>query len=548
MGDELSEHYAALLEGEYDCVDRIVLNAYNPLCYSPGGFRCWWRRLYGTDDQLDDTHLMRLAGRFGRRVRGFAKAQGIAVETCQRGERKHDLAEQYLATHPGTQGVFLILVSRAVAPVWEVKRSAVSGTLQDLVAKKAFVNHYSFHIMDPDWGHVTIRLSGHPPYGAQIILNGHEQVSTQAARAGLTFGKDGNCFTHLAQPGSLAAVADTLTEKQVIGQLLRVCDRWIYSCCLCFGLHTDDQERTNFRYQYSVYQLEYSRNLLFRSGHQLDQVFQGLIDRTRSRLDVPHLRTIFGAKQRPQRRLSEQASRVAVVVETPVYDLTVFKLHFGKLTLKAYTKGEHVLRFEAVAHNAAALGVGRVLPRFPALVARLRGILDRWLDTVQYLDQAFVADDTLDQLPAPTQLGHTRIGGIDVNKPRMRAVLAAAVACAQLPLGFRLGDLAARVRLRAGDQTAAYDIRQAAYDLRKLRAKGFVVRLAHSHRYQFPPEGLRTIAALVVLREHVLKPILAGTAKPRQGRPPKHWTSIDAHYQALRKEMHALFTDLGLAA
>ncbi len=53
-----------------------------------------------------------------------------------------------------------------------------------------------------------------------------------------------------------------------------------------------------------------------------------------------------------------------VVLETPVYDLTVFKVHFGKLTLKAYTKGEHVLRFEVVVHNTKELRCGRVLTRF----------------------------------------------------------------------------------------------------------------------------------------------------------------------------------------
>ena len=44
------------------------------------------------------------------------------------------------------------------------------------------VNHYSFHIIDPVWGHVTIKMSGHPPFGAQVILNGHEYVAV-AARA-----------------------------------------------------------------------------------------------------------------------------------------------------------------------------------------------------------------------------------------------------------------------------------------------------------------------------------------------------------------------------
>ena len=66
MSDEFSSHYADLLAGRYDCVDRIVLNAYNTLCYTAGGFRTWWRWLYGTDDDLDNAHLMRLAGRFAR--------------------------------------------------------------------------------------------------------------------------------------------------------------------------------------------------------------------------------------------------------------------------------------------------------------------------------------------------------------------------------------------------------------------------------------------------------------------------------------------------
>jgi len=48
-------------------VDRIVLNAYFSFGYTPDGFRTWWRRLYGSDDDLDNTHLMRMAGRFARR-------------------------------------------------------------------------------------------------------------------------------------------------------------------------------------------------------------------------------------------------------------------------------------------------------------------------------------------------------------------------------------------------------------------------------------------------------------------------------------------------
>ena len=39
---------------------------------------------------------------------------------CRRGERKHEIAEEYLARRTGKPGLFLILVSKAQASVWEV--------------------------------------------------------------------------------------------------------------------------------------------------------------------------------------------------------------------------------------------------------------------------------------------------------------------------------------------------------------------------------------------------------------------------------------------
>lgn len=62
MADEFSTRYGDLLAGSYDCMDRIVLNACFSLGHNPGGFRTWWRRLHdGSDELLDDTHLMRMA-------------------------------------------------------------------------------------------------------------------------------------------------------------------------------------------------------------------------------------------------------------------------------------------------------------------------------------------------------------------------------------------------------------------------------------------------------------------------------------------------------
>ena len=544
MADDFTERYRDLLTGSYDCVDRIVLNAYYPMGHSPGGFRVWWRRWHGDSDaDLDDAHLMRLPGRFARRVRAWAAANAVPVIECKAGQRKHQIAEEYLAGHTVGPGVFMILVARARATVWKVKRSPGGGILT-LEKKTEYVNHYSFHIMDPQWGHLVIKMSGHPPFGAQVILNGHEYVACAAHAAGIAFTKEGNCFTRITDPRGLAQIAETLSQDAAIGRLGRACDRWIYTACLCFGLDLADQQASGFRYACSVCQAEYSRNLIFASGARMDRVFGTAADRTRARLDVPALRTLFGVKKRPA-GTAGPSPKLAVVIDRPAYDLTLFKVCFGLLTLKGYPKGERVLRFEAIVHNTKTLKTGRALEKFPDIVARLAGMTARFCTMLDCVDTGFIPGGTLDELPLPSQIGAVRTGGIDLNKPRSRAALAAALALAIAPGGFTVAEFAAKVRAMTGQ--AGYTIRNAAYDLRKLRGKHLAGKPGRSRRYFISPAAARIISALLTLREDVIAPLLAGVADPRIRRTPRHWTDIDRHYQALRLEMMALFAGIGIA-
>lgn len=544
--DELSRRNKALLEGSYDCVDRVVLNAYMPPCHSPGGFRSWWRLWHkGSDATLDDTHLIRLAGRFARRVRAWGEANGVPVVDCEAGERKHLIAEDYLSKHEVGPGVFMVLVAKAVAPTWKVTRSK-SGVLVNLAKKNGFVKHYSFHIMDPEWGHLVIKMSGHPPFSAQVILNGHNYVERRAAQTGIGFQKEGNCFTRVDDPARLALCAEALSRPAAIGRLRQVCERWIYSSVLCFALTTAEQAEARCRFEYSVYQAEYSRNLLFSDGAVMDEVFNRVCERTRQRLDVPRLKTLFGAKHRPHKNRKKPAT-VSAVVETPSYDLTWFKLTFGRLGLKAYTKGERVLRVEATCHNAAELGCGRVLERLPDIVGRLGEMAERFCTTLDCTSVGSLPDGFLDELPRPVTLGATRVGGIDLGSPRARRAMAAIAALSAAPKGFTVGELAAKVHHLSGQGPEAYTVRQAAYDLRKFRAKQLVKKPGRSRRYHVPPEALRTITAVTTIREKVLAPLLGEVRSPRHVARGRNWTPVEHDYEKLRSGMEDLFEHLGIA-
>ncbi len=107
MPDQLSALYSEFLEGGYDCVDRIVLNAYFHMGVTGGGFRTWWRELYGSDENLDNNHLMRMAGRFSRRLRAWAKDNEVPVVYCAPKIRKHEIAEEQLPPAKVKPGLFL---------------------------------------------------------------------------------------------------------------------------------------------------------------------------------------------------------------------------------------------------------------------------------------------------------------------------------------------------------------------------------------------------------------------------------------------------------
>jgi len=83
-------------------------------------------------------------------------------------------------------------------------------------------------------------------------------------------------------------------------------------------------ERSGFHYQYSNYQIEYSRNLVFEVGGHMEQVVSGLIDRSRAPLDLKTIKTTSDTSI-VRKIAGEQAlGRMGSRGERPTYDLTIF--------------------------------------------------------------------------------------------------------------------------------------------------------------------------------------------------------------------------------
>lgn len=545
--DDLTRELSGLLEGHYDCMDRISLNGFFRMGATSGGLLTWWNALTGGAPLTADK-LRGLAGTFSRRVRAWAEKNKVPLLDLPVGDTtKHEQAEKLQPKDSAFTGVFAVFVARAPALTWEVYTNPKGKVVLYRPKRGTLVNHYYFHIVDPQWGHVMVRICGHPPFAARVALNGHEWVERTARQGGVSFAKCSNCFVEGSELGAVNRIAARLLAPGAILGLTEVCERWIYSACLCFGLTREEQQRSGFAYQFSVSQIEYSRNLIFKSGRQLDEYYQSLVEQIWPALDVPRLKTIFGRRNRPHLNAGRSLERR---IERTDYNLTLFKLKFAGLDLKMYDKGARVLRIEVVVRRIDDLRCGRLLARVPEMLAHLRNILVNFLNVVQAVPQSTLGARQLDGLAAPTRRGEKRIAGVDLQKPRMQAVAAGVIALAPTPHGFTAEELAAQTQRHRPRLRRKYGVRQAAYDLRKLRAKGLVQRIAKTRRYRVRKPAINILAGWFVLREKVIKPVLAGVCPPRRGRPRKSppLSVLEPHYQTLQRQMHETLAHLKVAA
>jgi hypothetical protein len=565
--DAFVKQHAEWLEGTYDCLDRIVLNGYFLPGQNGGGMRSWWERLRGDPVRtLKKNSLLKMGWVFARRVRQWGEREGVPVIDVPFKTRKHELAEDHLAARrakdPDFHGIFCVLVARAPGKVWRVSHHQNGQPHLEVLKPWPMVYHLHFHILDEAWGHVCFKISIHPPFVLQVLLNGHDWVERQARRKGVSFAMRGNAFVDGDFEALDRVSASLLEEKKLRRELTAVCERWVYSACLIHTMTLEEQERSGFRYHWSFYQLEYSRNLLFKNPAVLESCYQGLLDRTRRTFDLPKLKTLLGWRQRPA-ALSRGELIPEKNVNRPGHDVSVWKVKCGDLGFKLYDKTHRLLRSEATAYKVAGLRCGRGIDKAGLLVERMRTYTNNFMETLEAADLRTLDNGALSLLPNPSARGPRRVAGVDLNKDRMRKVCRAVTALAVDPRGFRLKELAAKVQSQlrepapkpdAGEEggcsgTVAYTKKQANYDLSKLKGKELVERIEHTHRYRVKPAAMRLVSGALSLRECILKPVLAGMRKaaaacPEESRPHR----LDELTLKVQKALHELLAEHGLAA
>jgi len=163
------------------------------------------------------------------------------------------------------------------------------------------------------------------------------------------------------------------------------------------------------------------------------------------------------------------------------------------------------LRTETVISDTRDFGIGRRVnaENWHALRAVGESANQRLCDA-QAADAKPAPDVvTFNQVARPSDIDGLHAPGLRFGDPRVMTVMAAIVGFSHLIVGFnnrQLTDLVATLL------DGPYANRQATYDLRRLKRKGLIERIPHSHRYQLTDLGRRVAVLFTKTHGRLLTP------------------------------------------
>jgi hypothetical protein len=479
---------------ELEAIDRMYLNAYVPSLQTGGGFVYFVKTQLGA--RVPSTMMVApMSEHFVEAIERFVATQGIDLVTFEKGQRKDDVAQQYLATFKGDEGVLFIGKAQEKASVFrtEKRRDAAGKRYPWIIRSTAMPNHYYVYILDRDFGPLFIKFCSYFPYPAKLCLNGHEWLKRQLTQRGIPFEPLDNGIRSSDEGGRVQRIADTLDAAKIDA----VFRKWLRRLPHPFA---PAHRAAGYRYQLSILQSEFALTQVLDRPLTGRCFFEEVI---RENLDLgrpDQMQLIF---DRRVTRRTPGRFRTRVLTEGVVPSLHV---QYKKSKVKQYHKEGQALRTETTINDTYDFDIGRALRNLPALRAIGFTANRRLLHVESLSHDCLIGEDRLHAVTSPVLVDDQRAAGLRFGDQRVHALMHALCLFALAPTGFRHRELRDHVAQLQGRDPATYRAGAMTYDLRRLRLHGLIERVPRSHRYRITPTGAQVAMFYARLYTRALRP------------------------------------------
>jgi hypothetical protein len=500
---------------EVRCIDRVYLHAYMPKLQTSGGL-CYFLHDYLGAPVPSPALLKPRHDRFVAAVHQFAAGQHLEIVPFERGESKDVRVAKDRARFTAREGVVFIGVAQEKMRSFKAHRRQGQGhtPVFDFSRQSVAVNHYYFYVQDREWGPAFLKIGTYLPYPVKLCHNGHVWVKQRLRHDHIRFESLDNGFLSCADSSALQAACDALGPADV----QTFFDRW--SQRLPWPMTT--AERTaGYDHRLALCQLEVSLTQVFDRPVQGRHFFEAVI---RENLDLgrpDRVRLLFPLRLTRATPPPAFGYRTRVITEGVEPSLHV---EYKSSHVKQYFKEQHALRTETTINNPMDFYVRKAVNNLPHLRDLGDQVNRKLLEVERLSHHCVLTQDALDRLQHPTIADGQRVSALRFGDPRVMALCQALCAFTHLPRGFRNRDLRPQVEALLG---RPYTTAQMIYDLRRLRLKGLIHRIPHTHRYTATSYGLRVTFFYAKLYLRILRPNWAALLPADDALPRSLRTALD---------------------
>lgn len=494
LGELLEEKVTLDIEG----IDRLYLNAYQPMLQTGGGVSTFFRGHRGA--VVASTTLMApMSKTFVADIHKFCKQNALERVRFKKGQRKDDETKKRLKDFNQAEGVLYIGVAQEKFSAFRVTKRhnpETGATFPWLYRSTVMCNQYYFYLVDEDFGPMFIKFASYFPYTARINLNGHEYAKRQLEKAGIAYEALDNGVLSCVEPARLQQILDDLDETK-IEQVVR---KWFARLPHPF---TPEDRVAGFRYQVSILQAEFARTQVFDRPLCGRQLFEEVI---RENIDLgrPEKVSLIFDRRITKRTPGRFLTRVITHGVTPTLQVS-----YKTSKIKQYFKEARALRTETTINNTRDFAIGRGLKNLPALRAIGFNANRRLLEVEKISQDCQVGNETFERVNRPQVVEGQRASALAFGDARVMALFQALCLFMLLPQGFRNANLRYHVAQLLGFSPETYSPGRMTYDLRRLRLHGIIVREAGTHRYQVTHDGMRICLFMTKVHHRILRPGLS---------------------------------------
>ena len=497
------DRYADQIEGVISCYDRVVLRGTLPtLRYAKGMVS----HLYKQDIRIFDyskEFAEPLRNEIRTKAEQLAEQNGLEIEFVHRSgfckEKRIAKLLEERGKHPGLVHIFSGMEKCPAYKPWRDKKSGRTF----LRGYEGQCLHYYFYFIDEWLGLCFLKVATWCPFETRFYFNGHNVLATRLDSKGIAYEQVDNALVRISDFEKAQELSDNLD----IRKLHRRLDHYVRLCCPVI------EERLGLSLHWSLDQVEYATDIIFRSQEDLASLYEELTRTAIHAVKADNIATFFGRNLNLSSK-DDVASRFNTRIEG-----TRIKHQMGPVWIKMYDKFGIILRIEVTAcdvslfrHHRRVVHRNGTSSYMLAPVRKtiyslgdLRQLLvaanRRYLGFISAFKEPSAGKKILDKVSRPcTERGRTYKGFnfFSVVDQQLFEVL---LRGEHTISGFRNRDIRRHL--------SGVSPGQASRVLKRLRLHGLVKRVGRTYKYYLTKLGRHVMVSGLKLKEMHLMPELA---------------------------------------